>query len=106
MTYNATKAKAKNIYHDLRTSPFESEFMGYVFKFSTQTHMDKFSRDVWKRKQWLDDSLSRRFYVPIDSGMIAAIQLYQQIEGRGFFVFDSGRCYESADDMQIVSELV
>ena len=106
MTYNAMKAKAKNICYDLRISPFESEFMGYVFKFSTQCHMEKFSRDVWKRKQWLDDSLSRRFYVPIDTGMIAAIQLYQQIEGRGFFVFDSGRCYVNPDEMQIVAELV
>lgn len=101
MSYNATAASAKNICHDLSNSRYEGYYNGFIFRFSTQAHADKFNREVWKRKEWLDDSLSRRFYVPLDTGMLAAFQLYQQIEGRGFYVEDMGIPYTSPNDLQL-----
>ena len=83
-------------------SPYKVEIMGYIFRFSTQAHADKFEREAWKRKEWLDDSLTRRFHVPIDTGVLAFIQLYQMIEGRGFYMQDGDNVYTSSTDIQLV----
>ena len=85
MAYNASRQKSPVIY-DLWKSQFVVERNDLTFHFSTQAHMDKFLRDVKKREEWLEDSFKRRFGVDIDCVVLADVQLYQMIEGRGFAV--------------------
>lgn len=84
--------------YKISESPFKHERNGLVFKFSSLTHKNKFDREVEKKERWLNDSLARRFYLgSADFSIAADVQLYQQIEKRGFFIEDveSGEVYES-----------
>lgn len=86
--YDATKQAAKNIYHSLDVSPYDTEYKDWHFRFSTEKHQKKFENDFLKHKEWLDDSMSRRFHIDFDSGMLAAVSLYCRIEGRGFYIYN------------------
>ena len=100
MAYNATKASNKEICHSLDISPYEVDWKGWHFHFSTDKHADKFCDKMLEHKAWLDDSFSRRFHVDFDSSMLAAISLYQRIEGRGFYMHDdSGHVYRDGKDI-------
>ena len=98
--YDASRRRS-NIDYTLDSGRYEYDVFGYVFCFSSMAHMEKFERECWKRKEWLDDSLSRRFKVPIDTGMLPFLQLYQQIEGRGFRVRDLEHEYTDPNDIQL-----
>lgn len=86
--YNASKQKSPVVY-DLWDSPYQVLRRGYNFFFSTQKHAEKFVREVIKREEWLNDSLSKRFNIPINAEILADVQLYQMIEGRGFAITTS-----------------
>lgn len=87
MTYNASQQKSP-VHYSLEDSPYWTDFGDYVYKFSSIKHKEKFEREVHERILWLDDSLSRRFHLCINTGDLAAVQLYMQIEGRGFCIYD------------------
>lgn len=90
------------VYYDLKESEYEALAGGLLFVFSSKSHLDKFRRDLDKKQAWLTDSLSRRFGVPVNAQHLAAVQLYQQIEKRGFLVKDMLRgekCYTSPSQM-------
>ncbi len=96
MAYNASQAKSPVCYN-LRETNWQAYVDGLTFCFSTAAHRDKFLNECEGRKEWLSDSMSRRFHLPCDFSMLALFQLYMQIEGRGFHVVDAnnGEVYES-----------
>lgn len=99
MAYNASQVK-KNVIYDLKDSPFYSDEGEFIFYFSSEIHKNKFDRELNKKILWLNDSLSRRFHVGVDASHLAEFQLYQQIEGRGFYVIDMyGNSYINGDDV-------
>ena len=77
---------AHGVCYDIRNSPFTHERHGLNFFFSSYTHMAKFRREVQKREEWLQDSLTRRFKCTMAIPEVAAIQLYTKIESRGFYI--------------------
>lgn len=80
--------------YDLGESPYSYSWRGLTYYFSSVNHCEKFIRDVRKREQWLDDSLSRRFKVSVHLPILADVQLYAQVETRGFrIVTDTGTEY-------------
>lgn len=86
--------------YDVDNSPFQVERHGLTFKFSSVKHRDKFVQDVRKREDWLCDSLSRRFKVAFDARLLACVQLYTQVEKRGFYIEDmEGRSYGCSTEM-------
>lgn len=86
--------------YDVDNSPFQVERHGLTFKFSSVKHRDKFVQDVRKREDWLCDSLSRRFKVAFDARLLACVQLYTQVEKRGFYIEDmEGRSYGCSSEM-------
>lgn len=99
MGYNASQTKSPVCY-DLRKTQWQAQHGEFVFSFSTCAHRDKFLRECDKRIDWLNDSMSRRFHVPCDFEPLALVQLYQQIEGRGFLVWNhvTGELFEYAAD--------
>lgn len=79
--------------YDLAGTPFTCEWGGIEFHFSTRAHQEKFMDSVSTRVHWLNDSLGKRFRVPVDAGDLAAVQLYQMIENRGFHVVMGGEVF-------------
>lgn len=86
--------------YDLSESPFVCSTAHFEYRFSSANHMRKFADNVQQRKDWLNDSLSRRFHVSIEVDILAELQLYMQTETRGFHVTDErGRTWRSAENM-------
>ena len=98
------KPTVNGVYYNVAHSPLEVVRYGYRYKFSSQTHRDKFALKAKVREEWLCDSLSRRFKFHVDCPVIADMQLYLQVETRGFYVEDTrtGVVYESPDQLQVV----
>ena len=84
MTYISPNGVA----YDVGDSPYSCYRNGLQFKFSSARHLEKFMTEVRIREEWLTDSMSRRFKVRVECAILADIQLYMQIEKRGFYIYD------------------
>lgn len=91
--------------YDLPNSPFVYEWRGMAYFFSSRNHMEKFLREVRKREEWLNDSLSRRFKCTVYLPILADVQLYTQIETRGFYISCKGTEYVSPSSIVIEANL-
>lgn len=88
------------VVYDVSYSPFVSQRHGLTFFFSSMSHKEKFDSNVTMKENWLSDSLSRRFKINVDAKVLAAIQLYINVETRGFYIEDSeGNEYKWQDDV-------
>lgn len=107
MTYNASQYKSPVCYN-LDATDWEAVVDTYRFAFSTMAHRDKFLNEVDKKIQWLNHSMTKRFHVPCMFNRLAMIQLYMQIEGRGFLVTDEieGIVYRSPEEMAVYCGIV
>lgn len=93
--------------YDLKESPFTYEWRGIVYFFSSNMHRNHFKRDVVKKEEWLEDSLTRRFKCTVRLPILADIQLYTQIETRGFYVqTNDGAEYESGLEIVITPDMM
>lgn len=72
--------------YPIEESPFTVERNGFTFYFSSMAHVRRFNEKVREKELWLCDSLSRRFKCVVEADIIADIQLYEQIEKRGYYV--------------------
>lgn len=79
-------ATRHGIEYDLRKTPHFVKWCNLTFYFSSAKHMLKFDDIMFKRMDWLNDSMSRRFHVAVDMRELALLQLYMQVETRGFRV--------------------
>lgn len=92
--------------YDLERSPFVEDWGNLVFHFSSETHARKFREKAKIRQEWLCDSLSRRFHFSVDASVIAVIQLYAQIEKRGFLIKSvTGEEYKCLDSIFIRTQI-
>lgn len=107
MAYNASQAKSPVTYN-LEETNWQAYIQGYTFMFSTMAHRDKFLEKVNGHIQWMNDSMTRRFHMPCSFARLAVFQLYMQIEGRGFLVYDSveGCVYHKPEDVTFVVDAV
>ena len=87
--------------YDLENTPYIIERDGIEYHFSSETHRGKFVREVRKREDWLTDSLSRRFKCRFDASKLAALQLYSQVETRGYFVIVGGEVVKCRGEVQL-----
>lgn len=83
--------------YDLSESPYVADWGCMEFHFSTKGHMERFMDEVGTRCRWLNDSLSKRFHVPVRTDGLGAVQLYQMIENRGFYVVFDGEVVTCPD---------
>lgn len=101
------KLSAQGVCYDLEETPYRMEWRGITYCFSSVYHMNKFKREVRKRELWLSDSLSRRFGMSITLDVVADVQLYQQIESRGFYVItNDGAEYTDAAQMVVIPNML
>lgn len=91
--------------YDITHTPYTYSWRGITYHFSTEKHRAKFIENVRAKEMWLNDSLSRRFRCTVDLPLLADVQLYTQIETRGFYLvtddaaeyFNPASIYVSAD---------
>lgn len=57
-----------------------------MYHFSSESHRAKFIKNLRAKELWLNDSLSRRFKATVYLPILADIQLYTQVETRGFYI--------------------
>lgn len=92
--------------YQLDESPYIFEWRGICWHFSSEPHRAKFIRNVRDREMWLDDSLSRRFKCTVHLPIVADVQLYSQIEKRGFYVCtNDGAEYRSAASVYVAADM-
>ena len=91
------------IVYRLTDSPYRCTWRGMVFFFSSALHLHKFHDKLEARIDWLNDSMTRRFHFGVEVDYIAVIQLYCQVETRGFLIFDSekSRWYDCRENITL-----
>lgn len=89
------------ICYDLDESQFICSTPFFEYRFSSGKHLEKFRENAEKRKAWLNDSMSRRFHIDVDMEILAELQLYMQVETRGFYVSDGERVWRSAENIRL-----
>lgn len=98
------KPTVNGVYYDVSSSPLCTSRNGYRYYFSSKTHLDKFLLKAPIKEEWLNDSMSRRFKFEFQISVIADMQLYMQIETRGFYVVDeiSELDFRSPDELCVI----
>lgn len=84
------------ICYDLKNSPYFCSVGFYKFFFSSPAHLVKFRRELEANREWLNDSMTRRFKFDMDMELLADFSLYRKIETRGFLIINesTGVAYE------------
>lgn len=65
--------------------------------------MVKFNENYIKRIEWLNDSMKRRFHISVELDLLAVLQLYMQVETRGFLVRDciGGKWFDCPENITL-----
>ena len=101
------KLTPQGVCYDLAETPYVYEWRGVLWHFSSAPHMSKFKKEVRKRELWLNDSLTRRFFASMHMDFVADIQLYCQVETRGFYIVtNDGAVYQDASQVAIYPNLM
>lgn len=80
-------ASRYGVWYDLDASPYSVYRHGMEFKFSSSTHADRFRLLVSEREEKMGRELARRVGCKsVDMDIPACIQLYRQLETRGFLI--------------------
>lgn len=96
------KLTNQGVCYDLTDTPYVVEHNGIIWHFSSVPHRNKFRREVRKRELWLNDSLTKRFGCTMMLDLVADIQLYKQVETRGFYIVtNDGAEYNSPESIVI-----
>ncbi len=72
--------------YDFKKSPYKYDRNGVTFVFSSQLHLEKFTKKIEENRKKINDSLSNRFDLNVDVSALADIVLYKKIETRGFLI--------------------
>lgn len=72
--------------YDFNISPYRVTVDDLTFVFSSQTHKEKFQKQLKTNRDTVNYSLSKRFKFKIDVSPLADVVLYRRIETRGFLI--------------------
>lgn len=76
------------IEYNLEKSPFKVKMHGFTFVFSSEMHLKKFLNGIYGTNALISESLSNRFNLFINAGILATLHLYTKIETRGFLIYN------------------
>jgi hypothetical protein len=90
------------ICYDLSRSPYVCSVANWTYYFSSPSHMNKFKSNISSNREWLNDSMKRRFKFDMDVELLADFSLYRKIETRGFLIINesTGVAYECAENIE------
>lgn len=75
------------VYYNLEESPWRVSRHGMILYFSTETHYNRFLREIDKRERQMTSTMSNRIGCFVNMEVPACIQLYRQVEQRGFLIY-------------------
>ena len=82
--------------YNLEESPYFFEWRGLTYYFSSPHHLKKYKNEVRAKELWLNDSFNKRFKLTFYVETLADLNLYRQIESRGFrVVTNDGMVYNA-----------
>lgn len=90
------------ICYDLSRSPYVCSVANWTYYFSSPSHMNKFKSNISSNRDWLNDSMSRRFKFTMSLDLLADLSLYRKIETRGFMIINesTGVAYECPESIE------
>lgn len=90
------------ICYDLKNSPYFCSVGFYKFFFSSPAHLVKFRKGLEANREWLNDSMKRRFKFEMQMDVLADFSLYRKIETRGFLIINesTGVAYECPESIE------
>lgn len=90
------------ICYDLKESPYFCFVGVYKFFFSSPAHLVKFRKGLEANREWLNDSMTRRFKFNMSLDVLADFSLYRKIETRGFLIINdsTGVAYECPESIE------
>lgn len=90
------------ICYDLSRSPYVCSVANWTYYFSSPSHMNKFKSNISSNRDWLNDSMSRRFKFTMSLDLLADLSLYRKIETRGFLIINesTGVAYECPESIE------
>ena len=90
------------ICYDLKESPYFCSVGFYKFFFSSPAHLVKFRKELEANRDWLNDSMTRRFKFEMQMDLLADFSLYRKIETRGFLIINesTGVAYECLESIE------
>lgn len=81
------EASKYGVWYDLDASPYSVYRHGMTFKFSSSSHASRFRLLVSEREEKMGREMARRVGCEsVDMSIPASIQLYRQLETRGFLI--------------------
>ena len=89
---------------NLQISPYKVIKNGIEFHFSSKLYKKKFLDKLESYQEYVNDSLSNRFGVSVDFGILASIVLYSNIEKRGFLITYDGVGYKWLNQVKLSYE--
>lgn len=101
------KIMTKNyVEYNLEVSPFKFETNGIEFVFSSLSHREKFIKKADQAIKEVNDSLSKRFNMTVDTQHIGLIRLYTQIETRGFLFYFNDEVFTCLNQVKFVGRIL
>lgn len=90
------------ICYDLKNSPYFCFVGFYKFFFSSPAHLNRFKVGLETNRDWLNDSMTRRFKFNMNLDVLADFSLYRKIETRGFLIINesTGVAYECPENIE------
>jgi hypothetical protein len=90
------------ICYDLKNSPYFCFVGFYKFFFSSPAHLNRFKVGLETNRDWLNDSMTRRFKFEMQMDLLADFSLYRKIETRGFLIINesTGVAYECPESIE------
>lgn len=87
------------IVYKLELSPYKATIEGVTYMFSSINHLDKFMERLNENRELISYSLSKRFGVTVNYGVLSDIVLYSKVETRGFLIEYKGVPYSCKKDI-------
>lgn len=94
----------RGICYDLNISDYRTSINGITYVFSSQIHLDKFTRKLKENRHTINTSLSKRFNLNIDLSTLADLVLYKKVETRGFLIVTDEGINLCQNNIQFVGE--
>lgn len=93
----------RGIFYDLSESCFNITVNGFVLFFSSIYNLRRFKSKIYENREFINNSLSKRFNFCIKLDEIAMIKTYISIEKRGFLLYNSitGEWYTCIEEIKL-----
>lgn len=90
------------VYPQLKYSPYYFTVPPLTYFFSTKGHCEKFKTYLEHHRVEISQKLEKRYKIKVNCPLLADINLYREIENRGFYITnENGEVYEWQEQVEL-----